>query len=137
MTLELAGHKSASSALLDDAGIPTATQIVVQPADLATATAFLREHDSVVVKPQARTSSGAGVITHVRSVRQLRRAIVEAASFGAGPVIIEAQVPGPVYRFLYLDGDLLDAVVREPARVVGDGRRNIEALVPRREQPPP
>jgi cyanophycin synthetase len=129
VTLELAGHKSASSALLHDAGVPTATQVVVQPDDLAAATAFLRAHRSVVVKPQARTSSGAGVITHVQSDRQLRRAIGEAASFGAGPVIVEAQVPGQVYRFLYLDGELLDAVVRAPARVVGDGRRNIEALV--------
>jgi cyanophycin synthetase len=129
VTLELAGHKSASSRLLHDAGVPTATQLVVEPHDVATATAFLRSHRPVVVKPQARTSSGAGVITHVQSERQLRRAIGEAASFGAGPVIIEAQVPGQVYRFLYLDGALLDAVVRAPARVVGDGHRNIDALV--------
>ena len=129
VTLELAGHKSASSALLHDAGVPTATQVVLERHDLAAATAFLREHRSIVVKPQARTSSGAGVITHVQSERQLHHAIGEAASFGAGPVIIEAQVPGEAYRFLYLDGELLDAVVRAPARVVGDGHRTIEALV--------
>jgi D-alanine-D-alanine ligase-like ATP-grasp enzyme len=129
VTLELAGHKTASSALLRQAGVPTAKQVVVQPHHLDPAVAFLTEHRAVVVKPQARTSSGAGVITHVRSERQLRRAVAEAASFGAGPVIVEAEVPGSVYRFLYLDGDLLDAVVRAPARVVGDGHRSVEALV--------
>jgi cyanophycin synthetase len=129
VTLELAGHKSASSALLQDAGVPTAAQVVVEPHDLAAATPFLRAHTPIVVKPQARTSSGAGVVTHVQSERQLRRAIGEAASFGAGPVILEAQMPGDVYRFLYLDGELLDAVVRAPARVVGDGHQSIEALV--------
>lgn len=129
VTLELAGHKSASAALLRDADVPTATQVVVRPGQLGPAMSLLADHEFVVVKPQASTSAGAGVVTHVANERQLRRAVSAAATYGAGWVVVESQVPGSVYRLLYLDGELLDAVLREPARVVGDGRRSIESLV--------
>jgi cyanophycin synthetase len=38
-------------------------------------------------------------------------------------------VPGDVHRLLFLDGDLLDVVRREPPHVVGDGTTPIRGLI--------
>jgi cyanophycin synthetase len=44
-------------------------------------------------------------------------------------LLIERQVAGENYRFLFLDGALLDVVRRRPPRVTGDGRSTIAQLV--------
>jgi len=43
--------------------------------------------------------------------------------------MIEQQIPGDVFRLLYLDGELLDAIRRLPPHVTGDGRSTIRALI--------
>ena len=44
-------------------------------------------------------------------------------------LILERQAAGHVYRFLFLDGELLDVVRRLPPHVTGDGRSDIRGLV--------
>jgi D-alanine-D-alanine ligase-like ATP-grasp enzyme len=129
VTLELAGHKSVALALLRSAGVPTTVHVAVDGGDLGKARRLLAAEGRVVVKPQSRTGGGAGVVTNVTDERQLRRAIREASSHGGGGVGVEPQVAGDSHRLLYLDGELLDVVVRKPAHVVGDGRRSIRTLV--------
>ena len=129
VTLELAGHKSVSSRLLRGAGVPTPKHVAVDGHDLAAARRLLAVEGRVVVKPLSRTGGGVGVVTNVTDERQLRRAVREASSRGGGGAVVEHQVAGDAHRLLYLDGELLDVVVRKPARVVGDGRRTIRALV--------
>ena len=46
-------------------------------------------------------------------------------------VLVEARVPGSVYRLLFLDGELLDIVRRDPPHVVGDGQAQISTLIAR------
>ena len=81
------------------------------------------------MKPADGTAGGAGVVTGIRRRSQLALAAADAAA-GFGPeLLIEEQVAGANYRLLYMDGELLDAVVRRPPTVVGDGRTTIRGLV--------
>jgi cyanophycin synthetase len=42
---------------------------------------------------------------------------------------VEPQVPGSVYRLLFLDGELLDVVRRDPPHVTGDGSSTVRELI--------
>jgi cyanophycin synthetase len=68
------------------------------------------------------------VTTGVRSTFHLARAAAAAAAYGE-QLLIEEQVEGDNYRLLYLDGELVDAFVRTPPGVTGDGRSTVAALV--------
>lgn len=80
-----------------------------------------------VLKPPAG-SSGAGVTCGIETPLDLARAVVAAAPFG-GEFVLERQLPGAVYRFLILDGELLDVVRRDPSSVEGDGVSAVRDLI--------
>jgi len=82
----------------------------------------------VVVKPVSGTGGGNGVTTGITSRRQLLGAAWLAARYDT-QLLAEEQVQGHSYRLLYLDGILIDAIRREPPRIVGDGKSTIRALV--------
>jgi hypothetical protein len=60
----------------------------------------------------------------VDSVVDFWRATLHAAREGER-LLIERAVPGEEYRFLFLDGELLDVIRRRSTRVVGDGRSSV------------
>src|SRR5205823_1628012 len=68
--------------------------------------------------------------TGVRRRSHLALAAAAAAVYG-DDLLIEEQLKGDNYRLLYLDGVLLDAYVRQPPTVVGDGRSTVARLVRR------
>jgi cyanophycin synthetase len=129
VTLELSGNKAVVHRLLTAAGIPVPEYLafgldkVDEAADFAQ-----RLGRDCVVKPLRGSGGGVGVTTHVRSPRQVRRAAYEASIYGR-QLIIEEQIAGDVYRLLYLDGEFVDAVVRRPPRVTGDGKSSIRDLI--------
>jgi len=53
---------------------------------------------------------------------------VAAAAYDSS-LVVEQQVAGDVYRLLYLNGTLLDAVLRKRCTVVGNGTSSIRKLV--------
>lgn len=44
-------------------------------------------------------------------------------------VLIERSVPGQVWRFIYVDGEIVGAKLSRPASVVGDGRSTVTQLI--------
>src|SRR5665213_3407721 len=52
-----------------------------------------------------------------------------AAAVYGDTLLIEEQIGGDNYRLLYLDGELLDAFVRKPPTVIGDGRSTVARLL--------
>jgi cyanophycin synthetase len=82
----------------------------------------------IVVKPVSGTGGGNGVTTGITSRGDLIRAAWLASRFDTR-LVAEEQVEGHSYRLLFLDGELLDAVRRDPPRLIGDGKRTIRALV--------
>jgi D-alanine-D-alanine ligase-like ATP-grasp enzyme len=68
------------------------------------------------------------VTTGVRTHRQLIWATATAGAYRKG-LQIENQIAGKNYRLLFLDGELLDVVRRDPPAVVGNGKTSVRDLV--------
>ncbi|KAF0676944.1 cyanophycin synthetase [Profundibacterium mesophilum] len=97
--------------------------------DMRPAAELLSRHPAgIVVKPATGTGGGRGVTTGIRDTVSLGRAARYAASFNAR-LLAEPQITGHNYRLLYLDGQLIDAVRRDPPMVTGDGRTDIAGLI--------
>ena len=129
VTLALCHDKPAVHALLTAASIPVPTYAAFTQRTIAAAEAFMANAGAAcVVKPAAGTGGGRGVTTGLTKISHLARAVAHAAVY-SDELLIERQVEGENYRLLYLDGVLIDAFVRTPPHVVGDGRRSIAQLV--------
>jgi D-alanine-D-alanine ligase-like ATP-grasp enzyme len=129
VTLRVALDKQLVHGMLATVGVPVPEHVEVAFPKLASARAFVRRADGpCVVKPASGTSGGDGITTGVRTDDDLRRAAVRAARAGTR-LLVERQLAGDEYRFLFLDGELLDVVRRRPPRVVGDGRSTIGELL--------
>ncbi|GEL16914.1 hypothetical protein PA7_07510 [Pseudonocardia asaccharolytica DSM 44247 = NBRC 16224] len=149
--LDFAGNKPVVGRLMAEAGLPVAPHRVFTLSTLDEAQRFLADaHRACVVKPAVNTAAGRGVTTGVQGCPQLVRAAAAAAAAGARvrrpgpplqrlrelfrdleevPLLIEHQIAGANYRLLYLDGELIDAIRREPPTVIGDGRATIARLI--------
>jgi D-alanine-D-alanine ligase-like ATP-grasp enzyme len=128
VTLKLALDKMAVHDLLSKAGLPLPDHHEWDASDLDGALRFLEHAEAACVVKPTGGASGSGATTGVRTRDQLLRARLRAARVGRR-LLIERQAEGDMYRFLFLDGELLDAVRRRPPRVTGDGRRTIRELI--------
>jgi D-alanine-D-alanine ligase-like ATP-grasp enzyme len=129
LTLSMAEDKPLVYTLLEELDIPVARHAVVAADDLAAAWRFAAGLGGPCVVKPARGGSGAiGVTTGIRSRLDLLQALAYGGAFGRD-VLVEEQVTGAVYRLLYLDGELLDAVRRDPPTVTGDGSATVERLI--------
>jgi cyanophycin synthetase len=81
----------------------------------------------VVVKPRFG-NQGRGVGTNLTTREQVLRAY-EAARAEGSAVIVESFITGADYRLLVIGDRLVAAALREPAHVLGDGRRTVAELV--------
>lgn len=129
VTLALAGNKPAVYRLLGEAGLPVPRHLVCHLDEFARARAFAASLGGpCVVKPAVDGAAGAGVTTSLMGGHDLAMAMARAGAW-SNDVVIEEQVPGDNYRLLYLDGELLDATVRRPPTLSGDGRSSIRQLL--------
>lgn len=115
-------------ACLAEAGVAVPEQILFSRRELGRAIAHVRRHGGPwVLKPRAG-DSGVGVTCGIETPGDLVRAFAAAAPLGEA-LVLERQVPGSVYRFLILDGELLDVVRRDPSSIEGDGVSSIRELM--------
>ena len=129
LTLDLMGNKPLTYALLGEMGqtVPEFCVYTIQSLDRAEA--FLElQGGAVVVKPATGSGGGRGVTTGIRDRRALRKASRLAARYD-GTLLVEEQIEGHSYRLLYVDGEFVDAVRRDPPTLTGDGRHSIRDLV--------
>jgi D-alanine-D-alanine ligase-like ATP-grasp enzyme len=125
----LASAKALAYDLLSEAGISTPDRITTSDPDDPRARAFLAARPGAcVVKPVSGGGGGRGVTASVVSPSQLAQAIRFAGGFSA-EVMIEREVAGDHYRFLVLEGQLLDVLKRLNPMVRGDGTSTIESLM--------
>lgn len=126
LAAELARSKERTKRALASAGLPVPKGVVVSTADeVVAALAELRA--PVVVKP-SDGNHGRGVTMNVRDETDARRAF-EAAAAVSPRVIVEQQLAGRDYRVLVVDGRVVAAAERAPARVIGDGASTIQQLI--------
>lgn len=128
VTLELAGNKSLIYRLLDEDGYPVPTSLLFSLDTIDEAYTFQQEVDGdVVVKPVA-SWAGQGVTVNIKTPQTLKKASMYASRFGSR-LLIEQHVQGDSYRLLFLHGELIDAIRRDPPQVKGDGKHTIRQLI--------
>ncbi|MEA2412620.1 MAG: hypothetical protein QOC77_3181 [Thermoleophilaceae bacterium] len=129
VTLRLALDKPVVHGLLRDASVPVPEHLEWSFSDYAPALEFVAAAQGpCVVKAASGTGGGEGTTAGVDSPARLMRARLRAGRFG-GRLLIERQVPGPVYRLLFLDGELIDVIRHVPPRLTGDGHATVEGLI--------
>ena len=128
LTVAIADDKPLVYRLLAARGLPVPRHLVCPADDLSGAWAFARSLGRPCVVKPAEASGAIGVTTGVDTRWDLAMALAYAGAFDHR-LLIEEMVTGDVYRLLYLDGELLDAVRRDPPTVTGDGASHIEHLI--------
>ena len=127
----LFGNKPRTLALLAERGLPVPEYVLCSAGEREPAHRLLaRAPAGLAVKPAADTGAGHGVTCGVRTPRDLDRAVRHAASFHAD-VMVEPMQPGASFRLLFLDGQFIEAVRRDPPVVLGDGQTTIRTLMRR------
>lgn len=129
LTLDLMGNKALTYELMLEQGLRVPRHVRFDVTDQVMARALLEGiKRPLVVKPNGGTGGGRGVTTGITDTGALRRAALWAARFDTS-LIAEEQLEGHSYRLLFLDGKFIDAIRRDPPRIVGDGRHSIKQLV--------
>jgi hypothetical protein len=129
VTLRLALDKPVVHDLLTRARVPVPDHLEWSFSDPTPAIAFMqRGGGPTVVKAASGTGGGEGTTAGVDTPARLMRARLQAGRFGAR-LLIERQVPGPVHRLLFLDGELIDVIRHVPPRLTGDGRATVQELL--------
>lgn len=129
VTLKLALDKPVVHGLLREAAVPVPEHVEWSFSDPRPALDFVAATGGpCVVKAASGTGGGEGTTAGVDSPARLMRARLRAGRFGSR-LLIERQVPGPVYRLLFLDGQLIDTIRHVPPRLTGDGTATVEGLL--------
>lgn len=129
LTLDLMGNKALTYRLMAEQGFAVPEHVRFRVTGMSKALALLKSSGRpLVIKPASGTGGGRGVTTGITAAAALRFAALSAARFDAD-LIAEEQIEGHSYRLLFLDGQFIDAIRRDPPRVTGDGRHSIADLV--------
>jgi cyanophycin synthetase len=129
VTLLVAGNKPVVLSILQREGICVPKFAECDIHGIESAERIVQEiGKKCVVKPANGTGAGVAVTAGIEATWDLLKAAALASIFGRR-ILVEELIRGDVYRLLYLHGELLDAVVRKPPTVTGDGRSSIRALV--------
>lgn len=124
----LARDKVACARVLRRAGLPVPKHQLARSAEHALKLAQVLGYP-VVVKP-ANLDGGLGVMAGVRDSSALLAAYAAAAKLSQ-QVLVEQHVPGNDYRIRICTGQVIGAVIRQAAAVVGDGLSSVRSLIER------
>ncbi len=127
IAVEMCQEKPLTTRMLRVVGVPVPEGSLVTSAEDAWAAA--RDMGvPVVVKPEAG-NQGQGVSVNVTGEAEVRAAYALADACNRGDVLVEKYIDGQEYRLLVVNGTMVAAARRDPARVVGDGHQTIRRLV--------
>ncbi|MCY2963682.1 MAG: hypothetical protein NT069_08550 [Planctomycetota bacterium] len=125
---QLANDKLLVKSIWSRLGLPIPAGRAVTDADDAVAAADELGGD-VVVKPRD-ADYGNGVSLRLRDPAAIRVAY-DLARQESEQVLVERFLEGTLHRLLVIGGELVSAIRREPAAIVGDGIHTIAALIER------
>lgn len=123
---KLARDKSASADALRRIGLPVPDHYLATSADHAVKLAAQLSYP-VVVKPADR-DGGIAVSANLTDERKVRTAYATASKYSKR-VMVQKHVSGRDYRLIVFNGQLVWALERQPAGVMGDGKHTIRQLV--------
>lgn len=122
----IARNKAFTNAVFAQAGLPVPRQIMVKDAQAAVIAAA-RLGYPVVVKP-ADLDGGSGVAAGLGDAGEVSRAFLAARQL-SDQVLVEQHVSGRDYRLTVFQGELIWAIERIAARVIGDGVHSVAQLI--------
>lgn len=131
VAISVCTHKEATRLMLEDAGVPTPQGRTFRNGDFDSARSFVaRIGFPVVVKPSMGIR-GIGVIAGIETAAQLEDAfaLMSDSKFGGQDFIVEKHINGRDHRILVVGGEVVAAIQRKPASVVGDGTSTIAELL--------
>ena len=126
IAVEIAQDKDETKRVLGNIGLPVPKGDAVRAVDEAIEVAAEIGYP-VILKP-LDASHGRGISSRLDTDDQLRGAWEAAKAFGRR-VVVEQFAEGRDHRVLVIDGKVVAAAERVPARVIGDGTRTIRQLV--------
>lgn len=133
LAVEICQEKPLTNMVLRNVGISVPEGRTVRSADEAWEVAE-ELGLPVILKPEAG-NQGKGVMVNLRSEAEVRQAYEVASQF-RGDVLVERHIEGEDYRILVVNGKMVAAARRDPAQVVGDGKRTVAQLVEVANQDP-
>jgi len=125
VAMSICDDKRVTRRVVEAAGVRVPAQI--RGEDVDASADFLAEHGEVVVKP-VRGEQGAGVSVGLTTLEEIETAVA-AAHTVCPDVVIEACYPGKDLRLVVIDYKVVASAIRRPARVIGDGRSTVRALI--------
>jgi len=123
-------RKHLTNLVLEDKGLPVPRQqVLLSPID---AIKFYGEYKDIVIKPTQQLG-GAGVTILPQNEEQVLKAYDKALeitqSKSKSKVVAEEFVHGENYRLLVLDDEVIGAVRRKAAHVIGNSKNTIRELI--------
>lgn len=134
--VELCTDKAVTKRWLEKAGVPVAVGKGFKPEN--TEEDIVKYASSigypVVIKP-SDGSFGNGVYTNIKSSGELKLAIEKVRiDHQATDIVIEKHIAGQDYRVFVCDDQVVGAIKRIPANVIGDGKHSIKQLIEMKNQ---
>ncbi|MGJ8605797.1 MAG: hypothetical protein ACSHXH_16900 [Marivita sp.] len=131
LAVKLARNKHVTGELLRNAGLPGATNLLVQSLEQACTVARDLTYP-VAIKP-ADKDGGQGVFAGIENEETLAWCY-ERTREVSNAILIEKHFEGVGHRITLFQGELISATRKLPAGVVGDGLRDVAALVTDEQQ---
>lgn len=124
-------HKESTRILLDQFGCPVPKGRTFSHGDGARALEYAERIGYPVVLKPAAGSMGVGVTADIQNAEELGSALerLEGSTMGHGEFIVEQHIHGRDYRIMVLGQEVVAAVERVPASVLGDGVSSLAELI--------
>jgi cyanophycin synthetase len=126
IAVEIAQDKDETKRVLGNIGLPVPKGDAVRT--LEDAIEVVEEIGFPVIVKPLDASHGRGISRRLDDVEALKHAFEEAKVFGRR-VVIEQFALGSDHRVLVVNGKVVACAERVPARVIGDGKRTVRALI--------
>jgi len=95
--------------------------------DRTTVATLIEKYKKLIVKP-SNASLSRGLTLNIETEKELEDAISYSRSFKDG-VVVQEQVEGEEIRFIIVEGKVKAALLRQTARVIGDGVSTLADLI--------
>ncbi|GAA1410555.1 hypothetical protein AUR04nite_12550 [Glutamicibacter uratoxydans] len=134
VALSMCTHKEATRLRLSEFGVPVPQGRTFRNGDLATAKKYADVIGFPVVVKPAMGVRGIGVVAGIANQEELDIAFRQLgdSKLGRQDFIVEKHVHGQDYRIVVIGDEVVAAILRKPASVVGDGKHTVAELVLRK-----
>lgn len=124
-------HKEATRLMLEEAGVPTPKGRTFRNGDFDSARAFVELIGFPVVVKPSMGIRGIGVVAGIEDHEQLSNAfaLMGDSTFGGQDFIVEKHINGRDHRILVVGGEVIAAIQRKPASLIGDGKSTVAELL--------